>query len=128
MDLILTYGEHHRTSTGLSDTVGRALAYLFELQDPVRPGSRKIMVLFLVNPERDPVVSMTFVPPQQAEWHPVIKFLQEIAPGLPWEVGQMIAGLFDRSIIYGLAADVNLLPTSKSYPFNNRPIFLQCHR
>ncbi|KAF9272152.1 hypothetical protein BGZ88_005132 [Linnemannia elongata] len=65
----------------------------FELQDPTRPGSRKILVFFLVNPEE---VSTTFVPPQQAEWHPVIETLQEIEPRLPLEIEQMISELADR--------------------------------
>lgn len=58
----------------------------FELQDPTRPGSRKILVFFMVNPEEDPIVSTTFVPLQQAEWHPVIEILQEIKPRLPLEL------------------------------------------
>ncbi|KAF9335663.1 hypothetical protein BGZ91_010406 [Linnemannia elongata] len=61
----------------------------FELQDPTRPGSRKILVFFLVNPE-------------EAEWHPVIETLQEIEPRLPLEIGQMISELSDRSKLMGL--------------------------
>ncbi|KAG0079158.1 hypothetical protein BGZ90_003366 [Linnemannia elongata] len=52
----------------------------FELQDPTRPGSRKIL----------------------AEWHPVIETLQEIEPRLPLEIGQMISELSDRSKLMGL--------------------------
>lgn len=69
----------------------------FELQDPTRPGSRKILVFFLVNPEEDPIVSTTFVPPQQVEWCLVIETLQEIKPRLPFEIGQMISELSDGS-------------------------------
>lgn len=68
----------------------------FELQDPTR-GSRKILAFFLINPEEDPIVSTTLVPPQQAEWYPVIEVLQEIEPRLPLEIVQMISGLSDRS-------------------------------
>ncbi|KAI0738406.1 hypothetical protein C8Q80DRAFT_277017 [Daedaleopsis nitida] len=39
----------------------------FALADPSRPGHRKILCLFLVNPEVE-VLSTTAVPPQQAEW------------------------------------------------------------
>ncbi|KAG0322848.1 hypothetical protein BGZ97_003405 [Linnemannia gamsii] len=74
----------------------------FELQDPTRPGSRKILVFFLINPEEDPIVSTTFVPPQQADWYPLIEVLQEIEPRLPLEIGQMIVGLMDRSRLMGL--------------------------
>jgi hypothetical protein len=32
------------------------------------PGHRKILAFFLVNPAKDPIVSASDVPPQQAEW------------------------------------------------------------
>ncbi|KAJ7086428.1 hypothetical protein B0H15DRAFT_349221 [Mycena belliarum] len=56
---------------------GRALAWPnlfqhcvspFKLVDPSKPGHRKILAIFLVNPTLDPIVSATNVPPQQAEW------------------------------------------------------------
>ncbi|KAJ7125245.1 hypothetical protein C8R44DRAFT_619495 [Mycena epipterygia] len=56
---------------------GRALAWPnlfqhrvspFHLNDPTKPGHRKILAFFLVNPAKDPIVSATDVPPQQAEW------------------------------------------------------------
>ncbi|KAF7328873.1 hypothetical protein MVEN_02517000 [Mycena venus] len=40
----------------------------FELADPSKPGHRKILAFFLVDPTKDPIVSATDVPPQQAEW------------------------------------------------------------
>ncbi|KAJ7912500.1 hypothetical protein B0H13DRAFT_2007003 [Mycena leptocephala] len=40
----------------------------FELVDPSKPGHRKILAIFLLDPTKDPVVSTTDVPPQQAEW------------------------------------------------------------
>ncbi|KAJ7689006.1 hypothetical protein B0H17DRAFT_1296645 [Mycena rosella] len=40
----------------------------FELADASRPGHRKILALFLVDPTVDPIASATDVPPQQAEW------------------------------------------------------------
>ncbi|KAF7328886.1 hypothetical protein MVEN_02518300 [Mycena venus] len=40
----------------------------FKLADPTKPGHRKILALFLVDPTKDPVVSATDIPPQQAEW------------------------------------------------------------
>ncbi|KAG0296262.1 hypothetical protein BGZ96_009908 [Linnemannia gamsii] len=39
----------------------------FKLLDPTKPGYRKILAFFLVNPE-EPVLSTTFVPPQQRAW------------------------------------------------------------
>ncbi|KAJ7602385.1 hypothetical protein B0H17DRAFT_1173440 [Mycena rosella] len=40
----------------------------FKLADPSKPGHRKILAIFLVNPTADAVVSATDVAPQQAEW------------------------------------------------------------
>ncbi|KAF9118480.1 hypothetical protein BGW39_001141, partial [Mortierella sp. 14UC] len=65
----------------------------FELQDPTQPGSRKILVFFLVNPEEDHIVSTTFVPPQQADWYPIAEVLQAVEPRLPLELARMIVKL-----------------------------------
>jgi hypothetical protein len=40
----------------------------FELQDATKPGVRKILVFFLVDPS-DRVVSTATIPPQQADWY-----------------------------------------------------------
>ncbi|KAF7328869.1 hypothetical protein MVEN_02516600 [Mycena venus] len=40
----------------------------FKLVDPSKSGHRKILAFFLVDPTKDPIVSATDVPPQQAEW------------------------------------------------------------
>ncbi|KAJ7764892.1 hypothetical protein B0H16DRAFT_431525 [Mycena metata] len=56
---------------------GRALSWTnlfqhrvspFNLADPTKPGHRKILAIFLVDPTKEPIVSATDVPPQQAEW------------------------------------------------------------
>ncbi|KAJ7240411.1 hypothetical protein B0H12DRAFT_1134812 [Mycena haematopus] len=56
---------------------GRALAWPnlfqhrvapFSLSDPFKPGHRKILAIFLIDPTSDPIVSATDIPPQQAEW------------------------------------------------------------
>ncbi|RLN86472.1 hypothetical protein BBJ28_00004694, partial [Nothophytophthora sp. Chile5] len=39
----------------------------FELEDPSKPGVRKILAFFLVDPE-NPVPSTSVIPPQQQEW------------------------------------------------------------
>lgn len=39
----------------------------FHLEDPSKPGHRKILALFLVDPHQ-PIISTANVPPQQAEW------------------------------------------------------------
>ncbi|KAF8198398.1 hypothetical protein K438DRAFT_2016443 [Mycena galopus ATCC 62051] len=40
----------------------------FKLADPSRPGHRKILAFFLVDPTEDRIVSATDVPPQQEDW------------------------------------------------------------
>ncbi|KAF7361403.1 hypothetical protein MSAN_01173400 [Mycena sanguinolenta] len=40
----------------------------FKLADPSKPGHRKILAIFLVDPTKDRIVSTTDVPPQQADW------------------------------------------------------------
>ncbi|KAK7028342.1 hypothetical protein R3P38DRAFT_3189817 [Favolaschia claudopus] len=40
----------------------------FELADTEKPGHRKILAIFLVDPAKDPIVSATHVPPQQDGW------------------------------------------------------------
>ncbi|KAK7061191.1 hypothetical protein R3P38DRAFT_2828031 [Favolaschia claudopus] len=58
-------------------SAGRALAWPniyqhcvspFRLADPTKPGHRKILAIFLVDPSIDPIPSATDIPPQQAEW------------------------------------------------------------
>jgi len=40
----------------------------FKLSDPSKPGHRKILAIFLVDPTMKHISSTTVVPPQQAEW------------------------------------------------------------
>jgi hypothetical protein len=40
----------------------------FKLADPTKPGNRKILALFLVDPNIDPIPSTSIIPPQQREW------------------------------------------------------------
>ncbi|KAI0716776.1 hypothetical protein C8Q76DRAFT_839679 [Earliella scabrosa] len=63
----------------------------FELADPSKPGHRKILCFFLVNPEHQ-ILSTTDVPPQQEDW--VIEELENALASrqLPPELFDMIAG------------------------------------
>jgi len=64
----------------------------FKLQDATRPGHRKILVFFLVDPNV-PIISTTRVPPQQKSW-----FLEEMEkqPGnIPDLVLRKIVGFMD---------------------------------
>ncbi|KAJ7862636.1 hypothetical protein B0H14DRAFT_2740011 [Mycena olivaceomarginata] len=58
-------------------SAGRALAWPniyqhrvspFRLLDPTKPGHRKIIAIFLVDPSIDPIPSATDIPPQQSDW------------------------------------------------------------
>ena len=65
----------------------------FHLEDPSRPGHRKILVLFLVDPTRR-IPSTTDVAPQQREW--VAEAMREAGPNsvfakLPVELLSMIS-------------------------------------
>ncbi|KAJ7159169.1 hypothetical protein C8R43DRAFT_994974 [Mycena crocata] len=61
----------------IATSAGRALAWPniyqhrvapFRLLDPTKPGHRKILAIFLVDPSIEPIPSATDVPPQQADW------------------------------------------------------------
>ncbi|KAI0737516.1 hypothetical protein C8Q80DRAFT_1276274 [Daedaleopsis nitida] len=63
----------------------------FELEDPSKPGYRKILCFFLVNPDVE-ILSTTVVPPQQADWS--INELEKSTAlsKLPQELFEMVAG------------------------------------
>ncbi|KAF8173746.1 hypothetical protein K438DRAFT_1849902 [Mycena galopus ATCC 62051] len=62
----------------IATTAGRALAWPnvyqhrvapFHLLDPTKPGHRKILAIFLVDPSIEPIPSATNIPPQQGDWN-----------------------------------------------------------
>lgn len=62
----------------------------FRLADPTRPGHRKILALFLVDPAV-PVISTANVPPQQRDWWDCDKPIGEVlANRLPAELAKMV--------------------------------------
>ncbi|KAI0750435.1 hypothetical protein C8Q74DRAFT_1211997 [Fomes fomentarius] len=70
----------------------------FELADPSRPGYRKILAFFLVNPDT-PILSTKEVPPQQEDW-----VLQELEAAhalrkLPPELFDIVTGYVKGSVI-----------------------------
>ncbi|KAG9019806.1 hypothetical protein FRB90_005954 [Tulasnella sp. 427] len=75
----------------------------FELIDPTKPGHRKIIALFLVDPEF-PVPSTADIPPQQVHWirqaahEAFIKDNQGMKVPLPVEVVDMIAERVDNAM------------------------------
>ena len=63
----------------------------FELADQSKPGHRKILCFFLVDPYR-PVASTRMVPPQQREWYEEEMARIPALRALPRELYDMIAG------------------------------------
>ncbi|KAH7129543.1 hypothetical protein B0J13DRAFT_453387 [Dactylonectria estremocensis] len=61
----------------------------FELADKTRPGHRKILALFLVDP-RVPIISTANVPPQQKDWW--LEGVEQVAAlgALPTEIREMV--------------------------------------
>ncbi|KAG8925532.1 hypothetical protein FRC02_009611 [Tulasnella sp. 418] len=89
---------------GAVDTIeGRCIAFPniyqhkvspLKLIDPTKPGHRKIIALFLVDPSRGPIPSTSNIPPQQADWIKVA--LRDVPnnsklPTLPMELLDIIS-------------------------------------
>ncbi len=70
----------------------------FELADPSRPGYRKILAFFLVNPDT-PILSTTDVPPQQQDW--VFQEMEAVRAlrKLPPELFDIVTGYVKESVI-----------------------------
>ncbi|KAJ7911603.1 hypothetical protein B0H13DRAFT_2009347 [Mycena leptocephala] len=71
----------------------------FKLADPSKPGHRKILAIFLLDPTKDPVVSTTDIPPQQAEWaaaafEEACTDTSSVVSGLPQELRDLIKDHF----------------------------------
>lgn len=63
----------------------------FRLEDPSKPGHRKILALFLVDPSIPPIPSTSHVPPQQASW--ATQALKSTDPRAP--VHRLPVGIID---------------------------------
>lgn len=66
----------------------------FELADKSRPGHRKILAMFLVDPHR-PILSSAIVPPQRKDWWSELVRDEESLPGLPNELFDMTMKMID---------------------------------
>ncbi|KAJ7858164.1 hypothetical protein B0H13DRAFT_2076558 [Mycena leptocephala] len=115
---------------------GRALAWpnlfqhrvsVFGLSDPSKPGHRKILAIFLVDPTIDPIVSATDVPPQQAQWatdavdHAHADSTSHMAK-LPQELADMVKACLPSTLM--------TLEEAKEYRLNlmkERTVFEQDH-
>lgn len=66
----------------------------FELLDKTRPGSRQILVFFLVDPQSR-ILSTTNVPPQQWDWALSAGLLRGVSCRLPPELAAMMESHLD---------------------------------
>lgn len=57
----------------------------FELADKTKPGHRKIVALFLVDPQT-PIISTAHVPPQQASWGSIRELDHKLPPELQHQI------------------------------------------
>ncbi|KAJ7119641.1 hypothetical protein C8R44DRAFT_672496 [Mycena epipterygia] len=92
---------------------GRALSWpnlfqhcvsAFQLADPSKPGHRKILAIFLVDPTVDPIISATDVPPQQAAWaaeafEEACAFPTSALGELPQELRDLIKQQFPETVM-----------------------------
>ncbi|KAF7361409.1 hypothetical protein MSAN_01174000 [Mycena sanguinolenta] len=76
----------------------------FELADPSKPGHRKILAIFLVDPTKDRIVSTTEVPPQQADWASVAfedacREPSSVLGALPQELRDLVKDNFPETVM-----------------------------
>ncbi|KAJ6510585.1 hypothetical protein C8R45DRAFT_964573 [Mycena sanguinolenta] len=76
----------------------------FELADPSKPGHRKILAIFLVDPTKDRIVSATDVPPQQADWASVAfedacREPSSVLGALPQELRDLVKDNFPETVM-----------------------------
>ncbi|KAH9925035.1 uncharacterized protein BXZ73DRAFT_50187, partial [Epithele typhae] len=91
----------------------------FELEDETRPGHRKILALFLVDPNVR-ILSTTDVPPQQQEWA-VAEALGGVRK-LPQELLDMIFGFTEPTLISRKQAEEH-----RERPMEERSAFVEIH-
>ncbi|KAJ7640393.1 hypothetical protein DFH06DRAFT_1477909 [Mycena polygramma] len=99
----------------------------FHLSDPTKPGHRKILAIFLVDPTIDPIPSTTNVPPQQAEWasealQESLKDASSLVSRLPQELADLIKGQ--------LASTAMTLKEASAYRLalmEERTVFIKAH-
>ncbi|KAJ6510581.1 hypothetical protein C8R45DRAFT_964565 [Mycena sanguinolenta] len=76
----------------------------FKLADPSKPGHRKILAIFLVDPTQDRIVSATDVPPQQADWaaaafEEACKEPSSAVEVLPQELRDLVKDYFPETVM-----------------------------
>ncbi|KAK2749298.1 hypothetical protein FQN55_003623 [Onygenales sp. PD_40] len=67
----------------------------FALADPSKPGHRKILALFLVDPNIH-IISSSHVPVQRRDWFEEMVSMDQVLGGLPRELGDEIEGYLEK--------------------------------
>ncbi|KAJ6558315.1 hypothetical protein B0H19DRAFT_1292351 [Mycena capillaripes] len=99
----------------------------FKLSDPSKPGYRKILAIFLVDPTVDRIVSATDVPPQRAEWaadavRQAQKDPNSLISRLPRELVDLITGGFPTTAMTTQEAEAYRLALMEELT-----VFVQAH-
>ncbi|KAJ7640356.1 hypothetical protein DFH06DRAFT_1334720 [Mycena polygramma] len=99
----------------------------FKLTDPSKPGHRKILAIFLVDPTIDPIPSTTTVPPQQGEWAcEALRELHEDPQSLLSRLPQELVGLIQEQFL----SDAMTLKEAEAYRIalmKERKVFVKTH-
>ncbi|KAG8949554.1 hypothetical protein FRC04_008487 [Tulasnella sp. 424] len=110
LGLLLTYGldgstEGNQVLGAVKTLAGRCIAFPnvfqhrvspFELSDPSKPGHRKIVALFLVDPEYT-IPSTTHIAPQQSDWaREAMNSAGTLFSKMPTEILDMVAGSAEK--------------------------------
>ncbi|KAJ6482011.1 hypothetical protein C8R45DRAFT_1003730 [Mycena sanguinolenta] len=100
----------------------------FKLADPSKPGHRKILAIFLVNPTIEHIPSTTIVPPQRAEW--ASEVLQESHGDTGSRVSCLPREVVDLVVEERLPTTFMTLKEAKEYRLalmKERTVFVQKH-
>ncbi|KAJ6583180.1 hypothetical protein B0H10DRAFT_2097775 [Mycena sp. CBHHK59/15] len=115
---------------------GRALAWPniyqhrvspFRLVDSTKPGHRKILAIFLVDPSIEPIPSATHIPPQQADWAFDALEKSRLDPqsafsALPPEISEVVRQHFPDTLVTREETEADRLTLMKE-----RTRFVQTH-
>ncbi|KAJ7747680.1 hypothetical protein DFH07DRAFT_747657, partial [Mycena maculata] len=99
----------------------------FKLADTSKPGHRKILAIFLIDPTKDPIASATDIPPQQAEWgaeafEAACDTPNSVLASLPQELRDAVKGQLPSTLIMLKDAEAYRLKLMKE-----RTTFVQEH-
>ena len=93
----------------------------FHLEDPSKPGHRKILALFLVDPHQR-IISTANIPPQQEEWwEEHLRLCDHVLTQLPQELGDSVSKYISKPVSLEVAKEQRL------ELMDERSVFVQEH-